>query len=74
MMQDKWIEVTPKDVIWDNIDVSEIENAFFPHSRLIHSNLGRSVRNTFPICYILDCLDRPHLDLVRTRRIRWYIE
>lgn len=24
MMADKWIEVSPKDIIWDNIDVSLI--------------------------------------------------
>lgn len=67
MMADKWIDVSPKDIIWDNIDVSKNPLPWLELGvSLTHGLIGWSLRNPLPIRHIVDGQYRSDHHLVRT--------
>lgn len=74
MMAEKWIDVSPKDVIWDNIDVRTLVILLLMNPLTPYGVLGRGLRDAVQIRDVVDRQPRAHCDMVRAGLVRRYSE
>ena len=75
-MYDKYVEVSPKDVIWDNIDVRPpFLRIFLAVCMLMRECVvGRRVRDALPLRDVVGGQRRAHPAVVRARRGRGHAQ
>lgn len=72
-MVDKWIELAPEDVVWDNIDVNSF---ILDHNHLFSSNRlsGWRNRNSWSMDPLMACNYRAYHPLVVPRCLHRYAQ